>query len=372
MNLEFSFINVLILFGALQGFILCFFIYQKHKANKLATKFFILFLFSLAFLNMMYVFIDIDLFKYYRPLHLFPLPYKWLLGIGFYFYIKNQFKKTDEKTYHKKEWYLFIPAILYGLLKTYWFSISVSENSYRITEVLVDSNFFRISEICFLLFTIFLLAKALQFIKHQKSLLALQSKPLERLEWLIKFTRVFLLMMLFELILFAIDLSIHNGQESFMFMYPFLIINVAFIYWIGYIGFLKPNLIINSFRLKTEIIEGEKAQLIKQKLNHAIEVDEIYKNANLTISEFALQLQISTKELSNYINQIHDKNFSEFLNHHRIEKVKKLLSTQDINKYTLLKFAEDAGFSSKSSFNATFKRIVGVTPSTYKKQIQSK
>lgn len=370
MNLEFNLINILILFGAVQGFILCFFIYQKHKRNKLSTFFFVLFLFSLAFLNIMYVCIDIDLFKYYRPLHLFPFPYKWLLGIGFYFYIKNQFKNGDKKAYHIKEWYLFIPAILYGILKTYWFFISVSENSYRITGVLVDSNFFRVNEICFLLFTVFLLIKALQFIKDQKTTLALQGKLLEHLEWLKKFTTLFLLIMLFEIILFVIDLSIHNGKESFLFMYPFLIINVAFIYWIGYIGFIKPNLIINAFKLKIDNIESEKEKLIKQKLKHVIEVDEIYKNPNLTISEFAIKLDISTKELSNYINQFHGKNFSEFLSYHRIEKVKKLLNTQDISKFTLLKFAEDAGFSSKSSFNATFKKMVGITPSAYKKQLQ--
>jgi len=372
MSLEFTFINILILLGAIQGFILCFFIYQKHKKNKLATHFFILFLFSLAFLNMMYVFIDIDLFKYYRPLHLFPIPYKWLLGVGFYFYIKNQFINTNNIVYHKKEWYLFIPVIVYGLLRIYWFYISVSENSYRITKILVDSDVFRVNEICFLLFTIFLLVKALRFIKFQKPILALQDKLRKRLKWLKKLTRIFLLMMLLDLILFCIDLSIHNGQESFLFMYPSLIINVAFIYWIGYVGFIKPNHIINSYQVKTAVTENEKVKIIKQQLKKAIEIDEVYKNPNLTITELALKLDVSSKELSNYINQYHGKNFSEFLNYHRIEKVKELINTKDITKYTLLKFAEDAGFSSKSSFNATFKKMVGVTPSAYKKQCMSK
>jgi len=366
MNLDFSFINIIILFGAIQGFILCFFLSQKQHTNRLAVLFFILFLFSLAFLNMMYVFIDIDLFKYYRPLHMFPLPYKWLLGVGFYFYIKNQFENSDGIIYHKKEWYLFIPAIIYGLLKTYWFYISISENSYRITGILVDAHFFRISEFLFLFYTIFLLTKALQFInKNNPNILS--SKALRNLKWLKKFTYIFLGMIILELTFFSTDLIIHNGQESFLFLYPSLIINVIFIYWIGYLGFIKPIRIIGSFKNKS--IEKRKAETIKQKLKRAIEVDEIYKNANLTISECAIYINISSKDLSNYINEVHGVNFSEFLNFHRIEKVKELLQTKNTDKFTLLKFAEDAGFSSKSSFNATFKKMVGVTPSAYKKQV---
>jgi len=300
---------------------------------------------------------------------MFPLPYKWLLGVGFYFYIKNQFESSEGVVYHKKEWFLFIPAIIYLILKSYWFYISISENSYRITEVLVNANFFRISEFLFLFYTIYLLSRVLRFI-NKHNINTLSSKLLDNLKWLKKFTLIFLAMVVFELVLFSIDLIIHNGQESFLFMYPSLIINVAFIYWIGYLGFVIPKRIINSFKNKS-IVHG-KAEIIKQKLKQAIEEDEIYKNANLTISECASYIDISSKELSNYINDVHGVNFSEYLNFYRIEKVKELLRSKDTNKFTLLKFAEDAGFSSKSSFNATFKKMVGVTPSAYKKQMNTK
>jgi len=61
-------------------------------------------------------------------------------------------------------------------------------------------------------------------------------------------------------------------------------------------------------------------------------------------------------------------NFSEFLNQYRIEKVKELLRSSEANKYTLVTLAEAAGFSSKSSFNAIFKKMTGMTPSAYKKK----
>ncbi|WP_034060764.1 hypothetical protein [Lacinutrix jangbogonensis] len=113
MDLEFTFLNIFILFGAFQGFVLCLYLYQKKEVNPSSVKLFILFLFSLAFLNMMYAFLDLNLFKYYRPLHMFPFPYKWLIAPAFFFYLKNQFVQKNEVVYHKKEWWLFLPAIVY-------------------------------------------------------------------------------------------------------------------------------------------------------------------------------------------------------------------------------------------------------------------
>ena len=101
------------------------------KNEIVGVDFFLLFLFSLAFYNLIYAFLDMNLFAYYRPLHMFPFPYKWLIGVGFYFYIKNQYSISKEIIFHKKEWYLIAPAIVYFLLRTYWFSIAVSENSFR-------------------------------------------------------------------------------------------------------------------------------------------------------------------------------------------------------------------------------------------------
>lgn len=369
MDLDFTFLNVLILFGALQGFLLCFYLYQKKEVSPSAIIMFILFLFSLAFLNMMYAFLDLNLFKYYRPLHMFPFPYKWLIAPAFYFYIKNQFVKKDERPYHKREWYLFIPAILYGFLRLYWFWISVSENSYRITRVIVDTNYFRIQEFFYLGFNIYLGWLALRFLKYQGLIFSEQQKTLKSIKWLNNLIVFFIIISALKILLFAIDLVYHDGQESFLFIYPTLFINVVFIYWIGFIGFTKPKYLFNLFKMNTSLDKSRKNE-IELKLTEAIHKDEVFRNANLSLSSLGASLNIPTKELSNYINEVHQMNFSEFLNFYRIEKVKALLISSDAKKYTLVSLAEEAGFSSKSSFNATFKKMVGTTPSAYKKSIQ--
>lgn len=368
MDLNYNILNIIILFGAIQGFVLCVSIYNKKQLNKASVVMFVLFLSSLAFLNMIYAFIDLNVFQYYRPLHLFPFPYKWIIGPAFYFYVKNQFAQKTEKPFHQKEWFLFLPAILYGIVRLYWFIISVSENSYRMTQVIVDSNYFRIQEIVYLAYTITLGIVAFKFVLNKKEAMSNQPKMTKAIDWLKRFVVLFTIIHCIDLFLFSTDLIIHDGQETFTFLYPTLIINVVFIYWIGIIGFAKPKHLFNVFKIenasKKEMIKRE----IIEKLNVALDQNEVYKNSNLTLEQLALTLEISPRELSKHINEVHQMNFSEFLNFHRIKKVKELLISPDSEKYTFITLAENAGFSSKSSFNAIFKKMVGVPPSVYQKQ----
>jgi hypothetical protein len=228
-ELEYNFLNILVLFGGLQGIILCFFIYQKRSINVLAVDFFLLFLFSLSFFNLIYAALDMNVFAYHRPLHMFPFPYKWLIGIGFYFYIKNQFKPEEGIPYHKKYWFLFIPAFAYFLLRIYWFSIAVSENSYRITQAVVDSDFFRINEFTLLVFTSIILIHTLTTLRKQIAIFDGNTKVLHHIRTLRKMTWVFLTIIILSIVIYVLDIIIHNGTETFAFLYPQLLMQMAFI-----------------------------------------------------------------------------------------------------------------------------------------------
>lgn len=63
-------------------------------------------------------------------------------------------------------------------------------------------------------------------------------------------------------------------------------------------------------------------------------------------------------------------NFYELINRFRIECFMSRLEDPVSKKYTLLGLAYDCGFNSKSTFNYTFKKIVGKTPSQYAKELK--
>lgn len=363
MGINFSLINVIALFGALQGFLLCWVLYKKRTTNIQGAKFLILFIFSLSFLNLNYVLMYMNVLELYKPLYIFPFPYKYILGPAFFLYVSRCVGQLTNESIKKRQSLLFIPALIYGLMLLFWFSIAVRENSYRIVAKLVVSDFFRANELVFLIFTSVVLIYALRILVKAKA----ESNHIKHIHWLRTFLIVFLCAVIINFTLNVVDLTI-NGDDTRPFNYPNLVINSVFIYWIGYVGLLKPNLLLPRIKQRQEsgrIANGD----LEKKLFDAMQVQELFKNKDLTLPELALSLGVSSKDISIYINETLGMNFSEYLNRLRVENVKARIATPDADKFTLLALAEEAGFSSKSTFYATFKRIVGLTPSDYKKSL---
>jgi AraC-like DNA-binding protein len=107
-------------------------------------------------------------------------------------------------------------------------------------------------------------------------------------------------------------------------------------------------------------------QQIKEKLIHVMEEEKPYLDQDLTILKLSKDLNTNTKYLSYVINHEFNQNFINFINDFRIEEVKRNLLVE--NQYlTIEALGQNAGFKSKSSFNAAFKKSTGMTPSNYMK-----
>jgi AraC-like DNA-binding protein len=116
----------------------------------------------------------------------------------------------------------------------------------------------------------------------------------------------------------------------------------------------------------------EKSALSKE---HALEIlklvdDEMHKHRHfldnaLNIEKLAKVINAPSQYLSQAINQYRQINFYELIASYRIEYAKEILIHQP--EKNILTVAMDAGFNAKSTFNKTFKKITGLTPSEYKK-----
>jgi len=114
-----------------------------------------------------------------------------------------------------------------------------------------------------------------------------------------------------------------------------------------------------------KINEAEAKHLIMQ-LNELMKEKELYKQTDVKLQSVAKNIHISTHKLSQLLNDNLGKSFNAFINDHRVEEAKRLL--KENNQFTLEAIGFEAGFSSKSSFYATFKKAVGKTPSEFQKQ----
>lgn len=96
--------------------------------------------------------------------------------------------------------------------------------------------------------------------------------------------------------------------------------------------------------------------------------ERVYRHDSLTIGMLATRLKIPEYRLRRLINQrLGYRNFSAFLNNHRIEEAKAALADPTQAEVPVTTIALDAGFQSLGPFNRAFKAITGVTPSEYRK-----
>ncbi|WP_108804043.1 AraC family transcriptional regulator [Aquimarina sp. Aq107] len=301
----------------------------------------------------------------FLPLTSFPFPYKYLIGVGFYFYIKSQIEKKASVVSFV-EYLLFIPAILYGILRAYWYVMLHSGIDEYIFYRVYQTGFFLYNDFVYLTFNLILMIYILGFINKNKEIIKGSLSIRKNWEWLSTFSWMFIVFIILNL-LHQIIAILFNLEDSGEFYYVILVLNSLYIYWIGFVGFTKSNLLFKTFYLKDRK-EDEIDSVLKNKIEYYMKTEEIFTNQNLKVSDLASLLPISEKELSLYIHDTYHMSFNDFINTYRIEKVKTLLVSSEEKKFTLLAIAEKSGFSSKSSFNAVFKKITGLTPTQYKKE----
>ncbi|MGW8123601.1 helix-turn-helix domain-containing protein [Roseivirga echinicomitans] len=159
----------------------------------------------------------------------------------------------------------------------------------------------------------------------------------------------------------------------------------AFIILIGYFGFKQKEVFVNhSIALEKEIpsnpdVKYSASKLIDvelqkccDKVSRYMTTEQPYLDADLTLPKLAEDLGVSTHHLSQIINDVHGKNFFNFINAYRVEEVKRKIQDPAFDNYSLLGIAFDSGFNSKSAFNRVFKNTTGTTPSRFRDSLTAK
>ena len=93
--------------------------------------------------------------------------------------------------------------------------------------------------------------------------------------------------------------------------------------------------------------------------------DALYKNENISLREFATQLNTSDKLLSKVINIETKNNFYHFINSYRIQNFKVAILNNKYPNLTQFGVAQECGFKTKSTFYSTFKKLHGSTPKEF-------
>ncbi len=107
----------------------------------------------------------------------------------------------------------------------------------------------------------------------------------------------------------------------------------------------------------------------KKQLLALLSSEKSFLNPQVSLTDLSEKLSVSTKHLSQVINQSFNKSFFDFINTYRIQEVQQTLKESMDDKLTVLEAMYEAGFNSKSSFNTAFKKETGQTPTEFRKMI---
>jgi AraC-like DNA-binding protein len=103
------------------------------------------------------------------------------------------------------------------------------------------------------------------------------------------------------------------------------------------------------------------------RLKRLVEVERVHLDPELTFDDFVRAMGASERSVRRLINQqLGFEHFRTFLNAHRVEEARRILSDPARRRDKLITVAFDSGFASLPSFNRVFRDLEGRTPSAFR------
>lgn len=375
--MTFNILNNIILLGCLQGFILCtllFFSGPKRLAERLLAA--MLFLLSLASLNI-YLMESNAPWQVGVVLSLVPTIIFMPFGPLIYFYTRSLLNPSFRLERKHKLHFLpviidFLPAItawiltIGDLLKSFtqddlseWNNVIGQYNSYSdLPRWLSITVYLILTKKYFKLFTSNLNRQE----RHQHR---------DHLPWLNLFLNSFLLFQLVWLV-FLIPYIIPSSRFvvlDHVGYYPIYIPLAFLIYGLGIKGYLHARLTAKKTLESSSIqLPAQESEKLIKAITKAMEEDKLYLQPDLDLGLLVNHVGSDQRSVSHVLNHHLSHSFNAFVNHHRIEEVKRRMVASDHEHLTLSGIAFECGFNSQSTFQRVFKQITHLTPKEYLSQ----
>jgi len=114
-------------------------------------------------------------------------------------------------------------------------------------------------------------------------------------------------------------------------------------------------------------LSAEEAHALRLRLERVMETEKPFLDPELDLSALAERLGTARNRISYVINSTSGGNFYDYVNGYRVREVLRLMNDASRSRDKLISLAFDAGFNSKPTFNAAFKKLTGRTPSEHRR-----
>ena len=375
-------LQVLITIGASQALALAILILLKRQPAQadylLSIKLFLVFLITL-----LYNYHDeLEVVAPALPLNSFVLGY--LVLPVFYLYIKSA-SGREVNIFEGKHLAHLLPFLWANFILIFFFyPLPYEEKQLLFDQMLWNEKplwFSLLYHMLFLGMFPFYLMKCFVFLKKYEDDILTKFSYTEdiSLEWLSRFLWGMVIVGATFILFEVVAANFFNFSSKEGMLLPFITL-LGLVFYLGIYGlrhkiifFDEPEPVLENRQLPTSSdakyqysnLTSEKGEEYLAQLLQFMKTEKPYLQPKISIGELSEKADIPVHYLSQIINEKLNQNFFDFINSYRVEEFKQLLAMPDNQNYTLLSLAFEAGFNSKSSFNAIFKKITGLTPSGF-------
>jgi AraC-like DNA-binding protein len=179
----------------------------------------------------------------------------------------------------------------------------------------------------------------------------------------------FFVMSVFAIIVLAFGFSLPYIDHGYFYSFYTIAIGLAFaIIIVALVA--NPDLIgdlSEAARAKygASTLRDVDVEASLKKLQQLMTEGKAYQNESLSLSTLAVEVGLSSHQLSELINTQLGVGFSRYVRESRVKAAKALLV--EAPRQSILSISMDTGFRSQSAFYAAFKEVTGQSPGDYRK-----
>ncbi len=358
--------SLLILVGAVHGLILVVLLSTTRRFQRLSNAYLALMLLFYTLPVLRVMLIDIGVVDASRVV----FPVELLYGLGPALYMFTRATAAPQSRIGRGGFLHFVPVTAEFM---YYLSPLYQENAYRFIAAPIDGL-----HLTWMVEQLGAILSVLVYLFLTHRMLWLPSPHTDRssvdARWLripvLLYTAFFLLW----LGLRFIDVVAFGDRLTIPTYYPFLVFLSYSTYGIGTWGYLRASYATATPRKpspRSDSLAEDEALLASLfgQLEALMAEKEPYLDSGLTLSGLSGHLGVDQRLVSRVINIQAGVNFYDYVNRYRVEAFKRRIA-KEVEGGPLLAVAHDCGFGSKATFNHAFKKLVGSTPSQYRRQIQ--
>ncbi|WP_234735761.1 helix-turn-helix domain-containing protein [Tellurirhabdus bombi] len=366
-------LDLILLLGACQGFILAGLLWFNPKGRRLSNRL-LAFLIGLLAMASLAVGIPVQNSFVRLALELTSLINVMPIGPLIYFYTRSLLE--PDFRLGKKERLHFYPTILdWGAPLIGWtFLLGVvlklvsPKTGPEWGQVMDEYNAY--ADIPRWLSLTIYLGLTRRWLLRQERAASISEQTQSNLPWLRLFLTIFLafqLIWLFFLVPYIAPAYRNQLLDTFGW-YPIYIPIAVMIYWLGLRGYLHARSTEPREPIRKKAAAALAQDVVQEtatRLQQAMTEQKLYLDPELTVEKLGRQLQIPAKTISAVLNQHLGKSFNTFVNEYRLEEVKQRLTQPAKAHLTMIGIAFDCGFNSQATFQRAFKQMTGMSPKEY-------